>query len=256
MKNYITLILVLLVLQSFGQTDFYSKPWEKEKYPIVIDAYEKNPIIMEKLVADDRTKAIFHRASIGFKADTKYKVRKTEAKSNNILYASYHLGTNADPIKQADFYLQIIGQRSDEPMALDIEDIGGNNITLKDAEKFIARIFEKTNRYPFVYVNHKVYLEINKNFDKNSIFAKCPLWYARFKNNINDITFKVWDKVTLWQFSCELNCKKTGECLYNVPGTKFDMDIDAFNGTDAVLNMLWTSTNTNDFELQGFIKKI
>lgn len=255
MKNLFTLILIILGLQCFGQTEFYSKPWENEKYPIVIDAYEKNSIDMGKLITDEKTKAIFHRASIGFRADTKYTSRRTEAKSNNILYASYHLGTNADPIKQADFYLQIIGPNSNEPMALDIEDIGGNNITLKDAEKFIERIFEKTNRYPFVYVNHKVYLEINKSFDKKSVFAKCPLWYARFKNSINDIPFKVWDKVTLWQFSCELNCKKTGECLYNVPGTKFDMDIDAFNGTEAELNLLWTQTTTNDYELQSFIKK-
>lgn len=243
-----------LGISIFGQTNFYSKPWEKEKYPIVIDAYEKNSIDMSKLITDDRTKAIFHRASIGLREDKKYSDRRIEAKENNILFASYHLGTNSDPIKQADFYLQIIGANSNEPMALDIEDIGGNNITLKDAEKFIERIFEKTNRYPFLYVNHKVYLEINKSFDKKSVFAKCPLWYARFKNQINDLSFKIWDKVTLWQFSCELNCKKTGECLYNVPGTKFDMDIDAFNGSDAELNLLWNSTSTSDFELQSFIK--
>lgn len=254
MRNLFILFLAIVGLQCFGQNEFYSKPWENEKYPIVIDAYEKNSIDMNKLIADDKTKAIFHRASIGFRTDTKFLERRNEAKKNNILYASYHLGTNEDPIKQADFYLQIVGLNSNEPMALDIEDIGGNNITLKDAEKFIQRIYEKTNRYPFVYVNNKVYLEINKSFNNKSLFAKCPLWYARFRSSINDISFNVWDKVTMWQFSCELNCKKTGECLYNVPGTKYDMDINSFNGTDAELYLLWSSTTTSDFELQGFIK--
>lgn len=255
MKNTLSLILTIIGLQCFGQNEFYSKPWESVKYPIIIDAYEKNSIDLSKLITDDKTKAIFHRASIGFRADTKYLERRNEANKNKILFASYHLGTNEDPIKQADFYLQIVGHNSNEPMALDIEDIGGNNITLKDAEKFIQRIYEKTNRYPFVYVNNKVYLEINKTFDNKSIFSKCPLWYARFKSHINDISFNVWDKVTLWQFSCEVNCKKTGECLYNVPGTKFDMDINSFNGTDAELNLLWTSTTSINNVLESFIKK-
>ncbi|MDI9857964.1 glycoside hydrolase family 25 protein [Flectobacillus roseus] len=239
MKNIFIFLTLLFGIQSNEKSDFYSKPWDKKKYPIAIDAYEKNAINMSKLVTDERTIAIFHRASIGFRIDNKYASRKKEAKLKKIFFASYHLGTNADPIKQADFYLEQISANFNDPMALDIEDIGGNNISLKDAEKFIERIYEKTNRYPFVYVNNKVYTEINNKYNLNSIFARCPLWYARFKNSIKDIPFNVWPNVTLWQFSCELNCKKTGECLYNVPGTEFDMDVNVFNGTPNEFQLFW-----------------
>ncbi|MEO8516514.1 MAG: glycoside hydrolase family 25 protein [Flavobacterium sp.] len=219
---------------------------------------------------------IIHKASQGFNCDNKYSARSQTAKSKGLLYASYHLGTKADPIKQADFYLETIKDNLDQPMALDIEEIGGNNISLKNATKFIERIFEKTHKYPFIYVNNAVFNEINKHYDKTSVFAKCPLWYARFISKLPTLSTKVWDKVTIWQFSCEINCcecdyntakkqcktlangnikysreftplsssgqksTKTGfSCPYKIAGTSCDMDINAFNGDKNTLIQLW-----------------
>lgn len=252
MKNLIYLIcLLLLPFGVFGQNNFYEKPWKNKDYPILIDAYEKNLLNFDKVITDKRVAVVIHRASIGLRADNAYSKRLKEADQKGILFASYHLGTNEDPIKQADFYLDIIKSVPHQPMALDIEAIGGNNITLKDAEKFISRIYEKTGKYPFVYVNNAVFQEISKNYDKSSLFAKCPLWYARFKDKIPTLSKKVWDKVTLWQFSCEINCEKTGECLYNVPGTLYDMDINAFNGTKEEL-LAFFEQNINAFVKANF----
>lgn len=239
-KSILILATTIFHLFVFGQTNTFSEqPWKNEKYPIIIDPYQDNSIDFDKLLTDRRTVAIIHKASQGLKADNKFVSRGLISKSKNLLYASYHLGTNTDPIKQADFYLSIIKDHLNEPTALDIENIGGNNISLKDAEKFINRIFEKTNHFPFVYVNNKVFEEINLKYDKNSVFAKCPLWYARFLLTLPKLSNKVWDKVTVWQFSCELNCKETGKCLYNVPGTRFDIDVNAFNGSLDELKLFW-----------------
>lgn len=242
MKNISLVLFLFIQASAFAQdSSFNHQPWKDEKYPIVIDPYESNSIDFSKLVTDHRVVAIIHKASQGLKSDTKFIGRGTLARSNNLLYASYHLGTNEDPIKQADFYLNIIKDNLNEPMALDIEDIGGNNISLENAVKFINRIFEKTNHYPFVYVNNKVFNEINSKYDKNSVFAKCPLWYARFVSTLPKLNTKIWDKVTLWQFSCELNCHETGKCLYNVPGTRFDIDVNVFNGDLEELKSFWLS---------------
>lgn len=252
-KKLLLAVIVLSNFTAFCQNNFNEKPWENKNFPIIIDPYKGNNLDFDKILTDKRVVAIIHKASQGFKTDDKYYERSTIAKSKKILYASYHLGTNEDPIKQADYYLNIIKNNLDEPMALDIEDIGGNNISLENAEKFINRIYEKTKKYPFVYVNNKVFNEINTKFNKKSSFAKCPLWYARFVTTLPKLSNKVWDKVTIWQFSCEINCKQTGKCLYNVPGTSFDIDVNVFNGNINELNELW-SNKTKIVDLDTFIK--
>jgi lysozyme len=246
--KYLSLVLSILFLFTIsnGQNDnFNNRPWQNEKYPLIIDPYAPNEVDFEKLITDRRVAGIIHQASRGLThKDDKYKERAATAKQKGLLYASYHLGTNTDPIKQADFYLSVIGENKSQPMALDIEDIGGNNINLPDAEKFIKRIFEKTGKYPLVYVNHKVFTEISAKYDKNSIFAKCKLWYARFINSIPPLSKKVWEKVTFWQFASEINCRKTPteyapNCPYKIAGTKNDIDINVFNGTIDELKRFW-----------------
>jgi GH25 family lysozyme M1 (1,4-beta-N-acetylmuramidase) len=234
----------LFYLAAIAQTnDFNTEPWKKD-YPIVIDPYQGNGIDFEKLVTDKRVVAIIHKASQGLFLDKEYVARSEKAQAKRLSYGSYHLGTNEDPIKQADFYLTAIKDHTNEPMALDIENCNPNPekkpyITLPNAEKFINRIHEKTGKYPLLYINDNVYKQINQKYDKMSVFAKCPLWYARFKSKLTDLSNKVWDNVTLWQFSCEINCNKTGTCLYNIPGTKYDIDVNAFNGDTISIRKFW-----------------
>lgn len=90
-----------------------------------------------------------------------------------------------------------------------------------------------------VYCNKTVFDEISKTYSDTSVFAKCGLWYARFVKEIPSFNKEVWPSYSLWQFSCEINCKKTNECFYNVPGTLYDMDINVYNGTVAELKSRW-----------------
>jgi lysozyme len=249
MKIFNTSLLSLFLIQSaFSQnSDFKHQPW-LSGYPIAIDAYGKNLMDYAKIKDAKNVGAIIYKASDGLRNDPKYTESRKEAIINGFLAASYHLGRKSEPIKQADFYLAQIGVNSKELMVLDIEDTEGNNISLADAEIFIKRIYEKTNKYPMVYVNNKVFNAINAKYDKSSVFAKCDLWYARFLNNLPQLSTRVWDKVTLWQFASELNCqvclerdiyKKcvksslqyTTTCPYKIEGTKNDIDINVFNGT-------------------------
>lgn len=220
----------------------FNQPWTDEARPIIIDPYRDNAIDWDLLQTDPRMVAIIHKASQGTRADSKYNERRQKARELGYLWGSYHLGMPGDPIQQAEFYLSIIGDFSGEVLALDLESLDESKfMSLNDAVKFIDHIRKKTGRYPLVYCNHQVLAAISEQFGKESIFAKCPLWYARFKKQISDFPKGTWETYTIWQFSCELNCEKTGECWYNVPGTAFDMDINVYNGSIAELKAKWAN---------------
>jgi lysozyme len=240
-----TICLILCVFGLFLQSpNFGSRPWQNG-YPLVLDAYHANTIDYKKLVASKKVSAIIFKASDDLQADKGFAQSIMDGKKNGFGVGSYHLGRKSDPIKQADFYLSKIGTNQ-KFMALDIEGIGNKDISLSDAEKFIQRIFEKTNRYPFLYCNGEVFKAITTKYDRKSQFAKCPLWYARFKDELPILSTKVWDKVTLWQFACEINCQEclekdlkdncikrgsyTPNCPQRIDGTRPDMDINAYNG--------------------------
>lgn len=242
--NLITSFVFLFSFQISAQSDEFSQPWLDTSMAIVIDSYGLNPINFQKLLTDRRVVGIIHKASQGFKTDDKLNERKKMTKQNGLLWGTYHLGTNDDPIEQADFYLKTVDYDSLQLIALDLESLDSTKfMSLYNAERFIQRIYEKTHRYPLLYCNKNVLEEINSKYTRNSVFARCGLWYARFRKEIPDFVPKVWSTYTLWQFSCEINCKKTGECLYNVPGTLFDMDINIYYGSIGDLRLKWPDIN-------------
>lgn len=241
------LILAAALVACFGQSDEFKSPWQNEKTALLIDPYQGNDFDWEKLKTDKRVAGIIHRATIGDRADTKYAERRAAAKKHGYLWGSYHLGLAGDPVAQADFYLKTVDPGDDELIALDIEGLGGSNMTLEDAEKFIGRIRKKTGRYPVLYANQTVVVEISKKYSKDSVFAKTPLWYARFRASVTDFPTTVWPGYTIWQFASEINCaaeKKNaaGKTVYDcgeparscpcqVAGTDRCMDVNVFNGT-------------------------
>lgn len=217
------------------------KPWEKPDRAIIIDAYGPNAIIWDTLQKDTTVVGIIHKATDGLtRFDDQYPIRREEAKKRGYLWGSYHLARKGDPIEEAKFYLSTIKPDSTELMALDMEGLDTSKfMSLENAKKFILYVYWQTGRYPAVYMNHSVLKEICTNYSNDTVFKKCVLWYARFKNTITDFPQNVWPEYTLWQFSCEINCKKQGECPYNVPGTRFDMDINVYNGTKEELRKKW-----------------
>ena len=216
----------------------FSKPWEQINPSIIIDAYGLNKIDWDKMIADSNVVAVIHKCSEGLRVDNGYTERKQAAKEHGYLWGSYHLGRAGDPIEQAQFYLSQIEDL--KLISLDLEDVDNPKfMDLENALIFIDYVREQTGRYPILYCNNNVLNQINENYGHESSFAKCPLWYARFKSEVSDFSSVTWPTYTFWQFSCEINCEKTGECLYNVPGTAHDMDVNIFNGNQEELRQLW-----------------
>ena len=128
-------------------------------------------------------------------------------------------------------------------LALDLEsDDATKRMSFDEARTFINRIKEKTGRYPIVYANNQVTKAIAEEYGADEVFARTRLWYARFKPRVTDFPEGApWKTYTLWQFSSEVNCDPAnrGACLYTVPGTAYDMDVDVFNGTIEELRKNW-----------------
>lgn len=239
------LIVALLVVtskSSFAQSPEFNEPWKNPKVALAIDPYEGNDIDWDQLATDKRVVAIIHRATIGDRADRKYADRKIEAKKRGYKWGAYHYGKPGDPIKQADFFLETVKPEPDDLMALDLESTDfDKHMSFDEARIFINRVKEKTGRYPVVYANNLVTKAIAEETATNDVFAKTRLWYARFKRSVTDFPTGKWKTYTLWQFSSEMNCAPTNRsaCLYTVPGTEYDMDVDVFNGTIEELQDSW-----------------
>lgn len=226
---------------NYSQSNF-NTPWKKTDTTIVIDAYEGNSIDWNKMATDKKVTAVIHRSSIGTRIDTQYVARKKIALERGYLWGAYHLGNRGNTIAQANLFLSLLKDEPETLMILDLEDTSaGNFMSIDEAVVFMNYVYEKTGRIPTVYANHTVTKALNIRLKGNALFQQAKLWYARFKPTVSDFPVGIWDNYFLWQFSSEINCTKTGSCLYNVPGTKFDMDVNVFHGSASDLEAQWNN---------------
>src|SRR5260370_20206788 len=243
-RTFLSLLVSLffLAFTAFAQSSEFTEPWKNPNIALAIDPYEKNDIDWEELAKSRRVVAIIQRATNGDGGDRKYAERRDEAKKRGYKWGAYHLGKPGDPIKQADFFLDIARPTADDLIALDLESTDDTkHMSFDEARTFIKRIKEKTGRYPLVYANNEVAKAITEQYGVDEVFVKTRLWYARFKRNVTDFPTGTWKTYTIWQFSSEQNCNPANRaaCLYTVPGTEYDMDVDVYNGTIEELRTKW-----------------
>lgn len=218
----------------------WDRAWQRSDTAIVIDAFQGNSIDWDKMAGDARVAAVIHRCTIGQRVDSAYASRQVIARSRGYLWGAYHLGDRSDPIVQAKLFLATVGDFKDVLLVLDLEDTSSSSMMdIDGAQKFMQYVFEQTGKVPVVYANHSVTQALNSSLRNSPLFQQARLWYARFRSNIPDFPVGIWSTYFLWQFSSEINCSKTGSCLYNVPGTLFDMDVNVYYGTRAALEQEW-----------------
>ena len=82
MTRHYALVALLMCapIVTIAQSPEFTEPWKNPNIALAIDPFEGNPIDWEQLATDRRVVAIIHRATIGFRVDTKYAERKVEAK--------------------------------------------------------------------------------------------------------------------------------------------------------------------------------
>ncbi len=223
-------------------TDPFDRPWSRSGASIVIDAYERNDIDWEQLQHDPRVVGIIHRASIGLRDDVAYGHRAQIAESRGYLWGAYHLGRSGEPIAQADFFLEQVGDPEGVLLALDLEAFDREqDMSIDEAIAFIARIRERVGRSPIVYGNDRVIRRLSDDYAFRTAARGVRLWYARFRADIPDFPDAMWSEYFLWQFSSEVNCRRPGRCLYSAPGVQHDMDFNVAIGDRASIAARWAA---------------
>ncbi|WP_353273341.1 glycoside hydrolase family 25 protein [Wolbachia endosymbiont (group A) of Agelastica alni] len=185
-----------------------------------------------KLVKEDGIVGIIHKATQGVKyIDHEYAKRRKAAEEEELLWGAYHFGVGEKSGKdQAEHFLETIGDSSSILLALDIEENkGGKNITPKQAEDFVNRVYVVTGRLPLIY-GSPYFL---KDF-ATPILTECPLWLSKWGG---EPTLPIgWKKWTLWQYTDG----KTDPKPNSVEGIG-SCDRNKFNGTLEELKDFWIS---------------
>lgn len=198
----LTAAALLLAVAPAQPQSAADRPWMLPDTILILDPYEANAIDWDRVVTDKAVRAVIHRAFYGLRPDRKYEQRIAIARKRGLLVGLYLLGRPGDPIKQADALIAA-GERSGVTLlGLDIENMDpARSMTIANAARFITRVQEKTGRYPVFYTNFSTYQHISQNYDQTSVFAKTPLWLARFRNAHGMQGQRVWPDYKFGNFS-------------------------------------------------------
>ncbi|WP_454015248.1 glycoside hydrolase family 25 protein [Aquamicrobium terrae] len=242
----------------------FVEPWKNPERALVIDAYEYNPIDWPALVSDKRIVGFINKASDGLPpayacsgGETEFRLckalwkrhavarelfltRRTLAKALGLKWGAYHLARPGNPVEQADNFIDFAQPAPDDLLALDIEDNDPEKwMSLEDAEEFVRQVHRRAGRFPILYTNGMTARHIAEHRDRYRLLSRLPLWYARYKPEIDTHFPKGnWHGYALWQFSAQANCGKR-LCPYRVPGTPDDIDVNVAPMTAAELRGRW-----------------
>lgn len=242
----------------------WNAPWKSEDKALVIDAYEFNPINWQELTSDERIAGFINKASDGLppawqcgKANDEayklcknrwwkysvtkelYMTRREIAKMRGLLWGAYHLARPGNPREQADHFIDFAEPAEDDLIALDIEDISDEWMSLSDAEIFADQVKIRTGRYPVLYTNGNTAEHISRNRAEYPLLSRLPLWYARYREDITGkFPEETWPSYALWQFSSMHNCN-TRSCPYRVQGAKTDIDVNVASMDVDELRKAW-----------------
>lgn len=198
---------------------------------VIVDLSHWNQSVDFKLAKEDRILGVIHKATQGIRyIDPTYAERRKTAEEEGLMWGAYHFGVGENGKDQADHFLETVGNDSKVLLALDIEENrDGKNITPKQAEDFVDKVHEVTERLPLIY-GSAYFL---KDF-ATPILMKCPLWIARW--GVRPILPKGWKKWVIWQYTDG----KSGKKPHEVEGIG-PCDRNKFNGTLEELKDFWVS---------------
>lgn len=162
------------------------------------------------------------KASQGIAFPDKWFQRDREgARKAGILVGCYHFADGIDAVKEADYFLSVVGEMNQyEFLALDWEVEHANPSAW--CKKFLDHVFKKTKIRPLLYTNEARV----KKIDWSRIAKDYGLWVAKypwFDVGIKGMkpTSGQWDFYAIWQYSSK----------GKVNGIVGNVDMDEFNGS-------------------------
>ncbi|SDO90737.1 Glycosyl hydrolases family 25 [Ralstonia sp. 25mfcol4.1] len=207
---------------------------------VIIDIHHDNHFDAVKL-RNAGVRAVIHKASEGatFK-DPVYRERREQALAAGLLWGAYHFSSARPAADQAKNFLDAT-QAGDPDVdnratlfCLDFEpSSSGPDMTLAQAHDFVARVRDKTGRWPMIYGGNMLRDAVQAH-GADPILKNCPLWYARYRGEPIGIPMDTWPHFTLWQYTDG----RLGPPPHAFAGMTAT-DRDCYLGTEAALKNAW-----------------
>lgn len=181
-------------------------------------------------------RGVIHKATQGtVLVDPEFDERRQRALSVDLLWGAYHFGEGEDGIQQAEHFLSVSDPQPGQIMVLDFEpNPTGPTMTRDQAEAFVGRIQEVTERIPVLYSGQSFLQDLMADLSaEDSILSACPLWIARYGPNL-PVLPPMFEDFALWQYTDGA----AGLQPHSVPGVG-RCDRNKFNGDADALKAFW-----------------
>jgi lysozyme len=201
---------------------------------VIVDISHHNGNVNLNKAKDDGIIAIIQKATQGQSgSDPTYKTNRTKALNAGLLWGAYHFATGSDGLKQAEHFLDVVGDDPKTLLVLDFEpNPVGPSMSLEEARSFVTHVSERTGRFPGLYSGH--YIKQLLDSKKDPVLANCWFWLAQYgPTPVTPINWETW---TMWQYTDGA----IGPEPHKVAGIG-RCDRDKFNGNEVQLKKLWAA---------------
>ncbi len=169
------------------------------KTNVVIDLSHNNPHVDFTALKNAGILGVFHKATQGLTfVDPAYAPRRQPAMDAGLKWGTYHFGTGADGVAQANFFLATAQPAAGDLLVLDFEsNPAGLTMTLNEAKAFVTQIQTETGVWPGLYGGS--YLKEQLNGTPDPVLSNCWLWLAQYGPKA--VLPPGWDEWTFWQYT-------------------------------------------------------
>ncbi|MFN8383423.1 MAG: GH25 family lysozyme [Anaerolineales bacterium] len=197
-------------------------------------------------VKDFGVEFVFMRATEGITYQDPTLVERWElVRSIGVPRSAYHFfRANVDPIKQAEFYIQTLGDANSDaelPPIFDIETNEGKSREeiMAGAKVWLDIVQQYFGKRPIIYSGRRFLQEYfsDQNGSAPTWASQYPLWFAEYPSNYSDgldISLpQGWTEWAFWQYSDK----------GVVPGINASADMNVFNGSASDLRKFIAETD-------------
>lgn len=156
------------------------------------------PVQWDKLAQNRDLIAVGWKASQGqANRDQYFAQARHEIESRGFLFCAYHFGDHSSIASQVSNFLNAIGDLGNIRLAIDWEDLRGNQMSRADVEQFIQQCDARTGRKITVYTGNTA--KDLMGGAKSDILGSHPLWIPRYSSlqpqpqaSWNDTGWEIW----------------------------------------------------------------
>jgi lysozyme len=199
---------------------------------VVVDISHHNGNVNFRKAAEAGILGVIHKASQGQTGrDPTYKANRRKAEEAGLFWGAYHFATGSDGLRQADNFVEAVGDLDKVLLVLDFEpNPTGPSMSLEEARSFVTHVKEKTGRFPGFYSGHFIKQLLGSASDP--LLKQCWFWLAQY--GPTPVVPANWGTWTMWQYTDGAN----GPEPHKVEGIG-RCDRDKFNGSVQQLKTLW-----------------